>query len=194
VSARRTTRPGQGEAALEQALKDNRCDYVVKPGEGAFYGPKIDVNVKDAIGRLHQLSTIQLDFSLPAKFECEYVAEDGSRKRPVVIHRAILGTNRALLRHPHRALRGRVPLWLAPEQAVIAPVSEDRHAEAAKAALAKMKAARLRAAVDWSNTKLGKKIREIAMRKVPYILVIGDREAEAGTVAIRPSRRRGLRA
>jgi threonyl-tRNA synthetase len=175
----------KAEAALEQALKDNDCAYVVKPGEGAFYGPKIDINAKDAIGRFHQLATLQLDFSLPKKFECEYVAEDGSRKQPVVIHRAILGTIERSFGILVEHFEGKFPLWLAPEQVVIAPVSEDRHADAAKAALATFKNAGLRASVDWSNAKLGKKIREIAMRKVPYILVIGDREAADGTVAVR---------
>jgi len=175
----------KAEAALEQALKDNGCEYVLKPGEGAFYGPKIDINAKDAIGRFHQLATLQLDFSLPKSFECEYVAEDGSRKQPVVIHRAILGTIERSFGILTEHFEGRFPLWLAPEQAVVAPVSEDRHAEAATAALKQLRAAGIRASVDWSNTKLGKKIREIAMRKVPYILVVGDREAEAGTVAIR---------
>ena len=175
----------RAEAALKAALDEVGADYVINPGDGAFYGPKIDFKAVDAIGRLQQLATVQLDFGIAEKFDLEYVAEDGSRKRPVVIHRAILGSferNVALLIE-HYA--GAFPLWLAPEQVVIAPVSEDRHADAAKAALATMKSAGLRASVDWSNAKLGKKIREIAMRKVPYILVIGDREAADGTVAVR---------
>ena len=175
----------RAEGALEAALDEVGADYVVNPGDGAFYGPKIDFKAVDAIGRMQQLATVQLDFSLPEKFDLEYVADDGARRRPVVIHRAILGS---LERHVALLIEhyaGAFPLWLSPEQVVIAPVSEDRHAEAAKAALTAMKKAGIRASVDWSNTKLGKKIREIAMRKVPYILVIGDREAEAGTVAVR---------
>jgi len=173
------------EAALEKSLVDNGCAYTINPGDGAFYGPKIDVNAKDAIGRLHQLSTIQLDFGIAEKFDLEYVAEDGSRKRPVVIHRAILGAIERFVGILIEHFEGKFPLWLSPEQVVVAPVSEDRHADAAKAALAALTAAGIRASVDWSNSKLGKKIREISMRKVPYILVVGDREAADGTVAVR---------
>jgi threonyl-tRNA synthetase len=175
----------EAEAALKSALDAVGANYVVNPGDGAFYGPKIDFKAVDAIGREQQLATVQLDFQLPERFGIEYVAADGSRKRPVVIHRAILGS---LERHiglliEHYA--GAFPLWLAPEQAVIAPVSEDRHADAAKAALKALRDAGMRASVDWSNAKLGKKVREIALRKVPYILVVGDREAADGTVSVR---------
>jgi threonyl-tRNA synthetase len=175
----------RAEAALRHALDEVRADYTVAAGDGAFYGPKIDFKAVDAIGREQQLATVQVDFSQAEKFDLEYVAEDGSRKRPVVLHRAILGSFERnfgiLIEH----YAGAFPLWLAPEQAVIAPVSEDRHAEAARAALKVLVDAGLRASIDWSNAKLGKKIREIAMRKVPYILVIGDREAESGAVAVR---------
>jgi threonyl-tRNA synthetase len=173
------------EAALKSALDAVGADYTVNPGDGAFYGPKIDFKAVDAIGREQQLATVQLDFQLPERFGIEYVAADGSRKRPVVIHRAILGSIERCFAILIEHFAGAFPLWLAPEQAVVAPVSEDRHADAAKAALAALRKAGVRASVDWSNAKLGKKIREIALRKVPYVLVVGDREAEAGTVAIR---------
>jgi threonyl-tRNA synthetase len=151
------------EDQLREALAKAGAEYGVNPGDGAFYGPKIDFLVHDAIGREHQLCTIQVDFSLPDKFDLDYVGEDGSRHRPVVIF----------------------PLWLAPEQAIVLPVSEDRHADAASNVLQELRQAGLRSHVDWSNNKLGKKIREATLRKVPYLLVVGDREAEDGTVAVR---------
>jgi threonyl-tRNA synthetase len=175
----------RAEAALAEALRSGGYEFKVNPGDGAFYGPKIDFQIEDAIGRGHQTATCQADFGIAEKFGLEYVADDGSRQRPVVIHRAIYGSIERFFAILIEHFAGNFPLWLAPEQAVIAPVSEDRHADAAKAALAKLKAAGLRASVDWNNAKLGKKIREIAMRKVPYILVIGDREAQDGTVAVR---------
>jgi len=175
----------QAEGALADALRSGGYKFKVNPGDGAFYGPKIDFQIKDAIGRGHQTATCQADYGIAEKFGVEYVAEDGSRKRPVVIHRAIYGSIERFFAVLIEHFAGAFPLWLAPEQVVVAPVSEDRHADAAKAALATLRASGLRASVDWSNTKLGKKIREIAMRKVPYILVIGDREAADGTVAIR---------
>jgi threonyl-tRNA synthetase len=175
----------QAEGALAEALRSGGYKFKVNPGDGAFYGPKIDFQIKDAIGRGHQTATCQADFGIAEKFGLEYVAEDGSRKPPVVIHRAIYGSIERFFAILIEHFAGQFPLWLAPEQAVIAPVSEDRHAEAAKAALKLLRDAGIRASVDWSNAKLGKKIREIAMRKVPYILVIGDREAESGGVAVR---------
>ncbi len=175
----------RAEAALKQALDRAGASYVINPGDGAFYGPKIDFKAVDAIGREQQLATVQLDFQLPERFGVEYVAQDGSRKRPVVIHRAILGSLERFMGLIIEHFAGAFPLWLAPEQVVVAPVSEDRHADAVKAALAKLRAAGLRASVDWSNAKLGKKIREIALRKVPYVLVVGDREAADATVALR---------
>ena len=175
----------QAEAALSDALTSGGYRFQVNPGDGAFYGPKIDFQIKDAIGRGHQTATCQLDFSLPEKFGLEYAAEDGTRKRPVVIHRAIYGSIERFFAILIEHFAGAFPLWLAPEQVVVAPVSEDRHADAAEAAYGAFREAGLRVSVDWSNAKLGKKIREIAMRKVPYILVIGDREAENGTVAVR---------
>jgi threonyl-tRNA synthetase len=175
----------RAEAALADALRSGGYEFKVNPGDGAFYGPKIDFQIEDAIGRGHQTATCQADFGIAEKFGLDYVAEDGSRKRPVVIHRAIYGSIERFFAILIEHFAGNFPLWLAPEQVVVAPVSEDRHADAAKAALAKLRAAGLRASVDWSNAKLGKKIREIALRKVPYVLVIGDREAADGTVAIR---------
>jgi threonyl-tRNA synthetase len=175
----------EAERALEKALVDGGYRFSVNPGDGAFYGPKIDFRIKDAIGRGHQTATCQLDFSLPEKFGLEYVAEDGSRKRPVMIHRAIYGSIERFFAILIEHFAGAFPLWLAPEQVVVVPVSEERHAGAAAAALEALRAADLRAHVDSSNNKLGKKIREATLRKIPYLLVIGDREAESGQVAVR---------
>ncbi|MCG3134557.1 MAG: Threonine--tRNA ligase 2 [Planctomycetes bacterium] len=173
------------EDALAGALRANGIDYSVNPGDGAFYGPKIDIKAKDAIGRWQQLATIQLDFSLPEKFDLEYVAEDGTRARPVVIHRAILGSIERFLGILIEHFGGAFPLWLAPEQAVLLPVSEEKHGEAARKAQEILEDAGLRVSVDWSNEKVGKKVRNAAIRKIPYVLVIGDREAESGTAAVR---------
>ncbi len=175
----------RAENALAEALRSGGYAFSVNPGDGAFYGPKIDFRIKDAIGRGHQTATCQLDFSLPEKFELDFVGEDGSRQRPVVIHRAIYGSIERFFAILIEHFAGQFPLWLAPEQVVVIPVSEEKQAEAAKAVLAQLSAADLRASIDWSNAKLGKKIRENAMRKVPYLLVIGDREAESGMVAVR---------
>ena len=173
------------EAELREALAKAGAAYGVNPGDGAFYGPKIDFMVTDAIGREHQLCTIQVDFSLPEKFDLEYMGEDGARTRPVVIHRAILGSIERFVGLLIEQYAGAFPLWLAPEQVSVLPVSEDRHADAAGNVLQELRQAGFRAHVDWSNNKLGKKIREATLKKIPYLLVIGDREAENGTAAVR---------
>ncbi len=173
------------EGALERALVAAESDYTVVPGDGAFYGPKIDFLVTDAIGREHQTATIQADFSLAEKFGCEYVAEDGARHAPVVVHRAILGSLERFVGLLIEHFDGAFPLWLSPEHARVLPVSEERHMEHARAVETALRAADLRAKVDWSNNKLGKMIREATLQKVPYLLVVGDREVEAGTVAVR---------
>ena len=173
------------EAELREALAKAGAEYAVNPGDGAFYGPKIDFMVTDAIGREHQLCTIQVDFSLPEKFDLEYVGEDGTRKRPVVVHRAILGSIERFVGLLIEQYAGAFPLWLAPEQVSVLPVSEDRHADAASNVLQELRQAGFRAHVDWSNNKLGKKIREATLKKIPYLLVIGDREADNGTAAVR---------
>ncbi len=173
------------EGELREALAKAGTDYTVNPGDGAFYGPKIDFMVTDAIGREHQLCTIQVDFSLPEKFDLVYAADDGERKRPVVIHRAILGSIERFVGLLIEQFSGAFPLWLAPEQVAVLPVSEDRHADAAGNVLQELRQAGLRAHVDWPGNKLGKKIREATLKKIPYLLVIGDREAESGTAAVR---------
>jgi threonyl-tRNA synthetase len=169
---------------LRQALEQSGLEYTVAEGEGAFYGPKVDFHARDAIGRLWQLTTVQCDFALPERFDMEYTGEDNERHRPVMIHRAILGTlerfTGVLIEHYGAAF----PLWLAPEQVRFVPVA-DRHAEHARALAARLEARGLRASVDDSRETVPKKIREAQVMKVPYTLVVGDREIEAGTAAVR---------
>jgi threonyl-tRNA synthetase len=170
--------------SLENVLKRKNVEYKTIPGEAAFYGPKIDIKLVDAIGRLWQLSTVQVDFNLPQRFGLEYVAEDGSRKQPVMVHRALFGSVErffgVLLEH----YAGAFPVWLSPMQAVMIPISE-RHAEYAKKVAAQLKAIGVRVEVDARNEKMNAKIREHAMQKVPFLLVVGDKEAEAGKVNVR---------
>ena len=173
------------EAQLREALELTGDAYELNPGDGAFYGPKIDFKVTDAIGRLHQLCTVQVDFAMAQKFDLEYVAEDGSRQRPVVVHRAILGSVERFVGVLIEHYAGSFPLWLAPRQAAVLPVAENRHGDAAKAVHDRLRAAGLRSEVDWSGNKLGKMIRNASMERVNYLLVIGDREVEDGTVAVR---------
>ncbi len=174
----------QAERALAEALDANGIAYEVKPGEGAFYGPKIDVDIDDALGRSWQLATIQLDFNLPERFQLEYVAEDGQPHRPVMIHRAIFGTYERFLGILVEHYAGAFPLWLAPVQAVLIPVA-DRHVPYAEQVAARLRAADLRVEVDARGERMQAKIRDAQLHKVPYMLVVGDKEAAADTVAVR---------
>jgi threonyl-tRNA synthetase len=171
-------------SSLERVLKSRNIEYKTIPGEAAFYGPKIDIKLVDAIGRLWQLSTVQFDFNLPARFGLEYVAEDGSRKQPVMVHRALYGSVErffgVLLEH----YAGAFPVWLAPVQVVMIPIAE-RHAEYANRVAAQLKEAGVRVHVDARNEKMNAKIREHALQKVPFLLVVGDKEAEANKVNVR---------
>ena len=173
-----------GEAALDAALKRAGRAYVVTPGDGAFYGPKIDFRVKDAIGRPWQLGTIQCDFAQPDNFDLTYIGEDGKAHRPVVLHRAILGSLELFLGILIEHTGGNFPFWIAPVQAVVIPVS-DRYAEAARAVEARLRSAGLRVELDDRNEKLGARIRKAEMSKSPCMLVIGEKEAAAGTAAVR---------
>jgi threonyl-tRNA synthetase len=173
-----------GEAALDAALKAAGRAYVVTPGDGAFYGPKIDFRVKDAIGRPWQLGTIQCDFAQPDNFDLTYIGEDGKPHRPVVLHRAILGSLERFLGILIEHTGGNFPFWIAPVQAVIIPVS-DRFAEAARGVEERLKAAGLRIELDDRNEKLGARIRRAEMSKSPCMLVIGEKEAAAGTASVR---------
>jgi threonyl-tRNA synthetase len=171
-------------ASLETVLKRMNIEYKTIPGEAAFYGPKIDIKLVDAIGRLWQLSTVQFDFNLPQRFELEYVAEDGSRKQPFMVHRALYGSVERFFGVLIEHYAGAFPVWLSPVQAVMIPISE-RHAEYANKVAAQLKAVGVRVDVDARNEKMNAKIREHAMQKVPFLLVVGDKEAEAGRVNVR---------
>lgn len=172
------------ERGLMSALDRNGLDYSINAGDGAFYGPKIDFRVRDAIGRAWQLGTVQLDYQLPQRFELEYVASDGSMKRPVMIHRAMLGSVERFLGILIEHTAGAFPLWLAPVQARVVPVSE-KTLEYGRGVADRLRAAGLRSELDDSNEKLGYKIRQAQVAKVPYMAVVGEREAAEGTVAVR---------
>jgi threonyl-tRNA synthetase len=170
--------------ALTNALDKSGLPYELAEGEGAFYGPKVDFDFRDAIGRLWQLTTVQCDFGLPERFDMEYVGEDNQRHRPVMIHRAILGSverfSGVLIEH----YAGAFPLWLAPEQVRLVPVA-DRHVGYADELAGRLRAAGLRPEVDGSTETVGKKVRAAQLTKVPYVLVIGDRETESGVLTVR---------
>jgi len=174
----------KAEAALTELLDASGVEYTAEAGEGAFYGPKIDIFVPDAIGRDWQLGTVQLDFSLPERFDMEYAAEDGTRQRPVVIHRAMYGSLERFLGVLIEHLSGAFPLWMAPVQAVVVPIA-DRHIDFCNDVALKLRAVGIRVQVDDSNDRMNSKIRQAQLQKVPYMLVAGDQEIEAGTVAVR---------
>jgi len=170
--------------SLENVLQRLNIEYKVIPGEAAFYGPKIDIKLVDAIGRLWQLSTVQFDFNLPQRFQLEYVAENGSSKQPVMVHRALYGSVERFFGVLIEHYAGAFPVWLSPVQAVMIPIAE-RHAEYANNVAAQLKAAGVRVEVDARNEKMNAKIREHALQKVPFLLVVGDKEAESGRVNVR---------
>ncbi|MCI0836594.1 MAG: threonine--tRNA ligase [Chloroflexi bacterium] len=174
----------RAEAVLTEVMDGTGREYTVASGEGAFYGPKIDQFVPDALGREWQLGTVQLDFSLPERFDLEYTAEDGTRQRPVVIHRAMYGSLERFLGVLVEHLSGAFPLWLAPVQAVVVPIA-DRHNDFCHEVGTGLKEAGLRVEVNDSNDRMNAKIRQAQLQKVPYMLVVGDREVDAGSVAVR---------
>src|SRR5881398_2806419 len=171
-------------ASLEKVMKRLQIEYKTIPGEAAFYGPKIDIKLVDAIGRLWQLSTVQFDFNLPARFGLEYVAEDGTRKQPVMVHRALYGSVERFFGVLIEHYAGAFPVWLSPVQVVMIPIAE-RHVEYANKVAAQLRESNVRVEVDARNEKMNAKIREHAMQKVPFMLVVGDKEAEAGKVNVR---------
>jgi threonyl-tRNA synthetase len=170
--------------ALRQAALAMQLDVVMDPGGGAFYGPKISVQARDAIGRTWQMSTIQLDFQLPQRFDLHYAGADGKRHQPVMIHRALFGSVERFFAVLTEHYAGAFPLWLAPEQLLLLPVA-DRNVEAARALAAEARAAGLRVALDDSKQSVGKKIRAAQLLKAPYVVVLGDRDLEAGTFTVR---------
>ena len=172
------------EHALREALRANDFPYEIKEGEGAFYGPKIDIHIEDALGRDWQTATIQLDYQMPERFDLEYVDTSGQAERPVMIHRAIFGSFERFIGILTEHFAGAFPTWLAPLQARVLPVSEKVH-DYAWAVHGRLKSAGIRAEMDDRSEKLGYKIRESQVEKVPYMLVVGEREARDGTVAVR---------
>ncbi len=173
------------EQALHEALRANGLAYQLNPGDGAFYGPKIDIDVHDVLARPWQLATIQADLTmLPERFQLEYIDSDGQPKRPVVIHRAIFGSYERFIAILTEHFAGAFPTWLAPVQARILPISL-KHAEYARGVLARFREARVRVELDDRNEKLGYRIREAQLQKVPYMLVVGEREAQNGTTSLR---------
>ncbi|MCE5314933.1 MAG: threonine--tRNA ligase [Armatimonadota bacterium] len=174
----------QATDSLKAALDSIGLGYKIDEGGGAFYGPKIDVKIKDAIGRVWQCSTIQVDFNEPERFDITYVGQDNQQHRPIMIHRALFGSLERFMGVLIEHYAGAFPLWLAPVQAMVIPIA-DRHVEYAQTVVDKLKAEGFRAEVDDRNEKTGYKIREAQMQKIPYMLVVGDREAEAGAVSVR---------
>jgi threonyl-tRNA synthetase len=172
------------EQQLEAALEQSGVSYTRNEGDGAFYGPKIDFDVTDAIGRKWQCATIQLDYMMPERFDLKYVGPDNAEHRPVVIHRAIFGSFERFMGILLEHYAGAFPLWLAPVQAVVLPIA-DRHLQAAESIGTALRVEGLRVEVDGRQEKIGYKIREAQLQKVPYMLVVGDREATSGTVAVR---------
>jgi len=177
----------QAEAALTAALESQGAAYQVDPGEGTFYGPKIDFKVHDALRREHQLGTIQLDYQLPQRFDLEYVAASGENRRTVMIHRAMLGSLERFMGILVEHLAGAFPVWLAPAQVVILPIT-DRALPYAESTAAVLDKAGYRVDVDRRQEKIGFKIREAQLQKVPVMLVLGDREVEAKRLALRTRR------
>ncbi|MBE3595581.1 MAG: threonine--tRNA ligase [Hydrogenibacillus sp.] len=174
----------KAEGMLRNALRALGLDFVEAKGEAAFYGPKLDVQVKTALGKDETLSTVQLDFVLPERFDLTYVGEDGEHHRPVVIHRGVVGTMERFVAFLLEKTKGALPVWLSPEQAVVLPVS-DRFRDAAARVVRVLKAGGVRARLDARNESLNYRIRDAQVKKIPYTLVVGEREAESGTVAVR---------
>ena len=170
--------------ALKAALEEIGKDYVINEGDGAFYGPKIDFHLEDSLGRTWQCGTIQLDFQLPERFELEYTGADGQKHRPVMIHRVVFGSIERFIGILTEHFAGAFPLWLAPVQVKVIPVSE-KYNGYANTVLAELKAAGLRAELDERPEKMGFKIREAQLKKIPYMLIVGEKEQESGTVSVR---------
>lgn len=174
----------KAEQALQEALEDRGVEYKLNPGDGAFYGPKIDFHLEDCIGRTWQCGTIQLDFQMPEKFDITYIGPDGEPHRPVMIHRTILGSLERFLGILIEQYAGAFPYWLAPVQVKILPVS-DEHLPYAKKVASALQKKDVRIEVDLKEGTLGKKIRDAQMQKIPYMLIIGNREVEKGVVSVR---------
>ena len=178
----------RSEAALQQALDSRGLPYELQPSEGAFYGPKIDLHMTDSLGRSWQLGTVQLDYNFPERFHLTFTGADNSEHRPVMIHRAIMGSYERFIGILLEHLEGELPVWLAPVQAIVLPIA-DRHNDYGIDVLARLHDGGVRAELDERVESVGRKIRDAELRKIPYMLVVGDREREAGEVSLREHRR-----
>lgn len=174
----------KAEKALKDALESKKLNFGDKAGDGAFYGPKIDVHIKDSQGREWQLATVQIDFAQPESFDLKYVDSTGEQKRPVMVHRAIFGSFERFIGILTEHLQGSFPVWLSPVQVQIIPIT-DRHIEYGQKVLEQLMGSNIRAEIDGRPEKMQGKIRDAQMQKIPYMLIIGDREQEAGKVAVR---------
>src|SRR6185437_4780181 len=174
----------RAEQALTDALDSQGLEYELNPGDGAFYGPKIDMHMTDSLGRSWQLGTVQLDYNMPARFELAYTGADNAEHRPVMIHRALFGSYERFIGIMIEHYGGEFPLWLAPVQAIVLPIS-DRLGEYAEGVRERLRAAGLRVELDGRGESVGRKIRDAELRKIPNMLVVGDREAASDTVSLR---------
>jgi threonyl-tRNA synthetase len=174
----------EAEALLARALNEKSLAYTVNEGDGAFYGPKIDLHMTDSLGRSWQLGTVQMDFQLPERFDLTYTGADNAEHRVVMLHRALFGSYERFIGILLEDTGGELPVWLAPVQAVVLPIA-DRHAEPARRVVDALREAGARAELDDRTESVGRKIRDNELQKIPFMLVVGDREAEDGTVAVR---------
>ena len=178
--------------ALETALNNKKLDFEVDPGEGVFYGPKIDIKIKDSLNRYWQVSTVQVDFNLPEKFDISYIEEDGQRHQPIMLHRALMGSLERFFGCLIEHYAGAFPLWLAPVQVVLLPIT-DNHAEYADKIAQQLEESGIRVEKDLRNEKIGFKIREAQLQKIPYMIVLGDKEVESSTLGVRKRRSKETR-
>ncbi len=178
--------------ALENALNNKKLDFEVDPGEGVFYGPKIDIKIKDSIGRYWQVSTVQVDFNLPERFDISYIEEDGQRHQPIMLHRALMGSLERFFGCLIEHYAGAFPLWLAPVQVVLLPIT-DKHAGYADKLAQRFEELDIRVEKDLRNEKIGFKIREAQLQKIPYMVVLGDKEVDSQTLAVRKRRSKETR-
>ena len=174
----------KAERAIMEVAEERGLPTVIELGEAAFYGPKMDFMVKDALGRKWQLGTIQVDYNLPERFDLEYIGNDNQKHRPVMIHRAPFGSMERFVAVLIEHTAGNFPLWLAPDQAIVLPISE-KYQEYAKKVLTLLNNSEIRATIDDRNEKAGKKIRDAELMKIPYMLVVGEREESEGSVSVR---------
>ncbi|MZH13701.1 MAG: threonine--tRNA ligase [Nitrospinae bacterium] len=178
--------------ALETALNNKGLEFEVDPGEGVFYGPKIDIKIKDSLNRYWQVSTVQVDFNLPEKFDISYIEEDGQRKQPIMLHRALMGSLERFFGCLIEHYAGAFPLWLSPVQVILLPIT-DKHADYAEKIAQELEESGIRVEKDLRNEKIGFKIREAQLQKIPYMIVLGDKEVEASTLGVRRRRSKETR-